>query len=106
MEHVIVGTAAFLVATLSVFTGFGLGTVLLPVFAIFFSAGLAVGATALVHGAANVLKVALLGRHAVRWSCDSAFRRWPAPSSVLERSGSSRDFPRSGHIRSVTSAPR
>ena len=66
MDHVIVGTAAALVSTLAVFTGFGLGTVLLPVFALFFPAELAVGATAVVHGAANVLKVALLGRHADR----------------------------------------
>lgn len=66
MEHLIVGTAALLVSTLAVFTGFGLGTVLLPVFALFFPVELAVGATALVHGAANVLKVALLGRHADR----------------------------------------
>jgi uncharacterized membrane protein YfcA len=64
VEHAIVGVAALLVSTLAVFTGFGLGTVLLPVFALFFPPALAVGATAVVHGAANVLKVALLGRHA------------------------------------------
>jgi uncharacterized membrane protein YfcA len=66
VEYLVTGTAALLVSTLAVFTGFGLGTVLLPVFALFFPAELAVGATALVHGAANVLKVALLGRHADR----------------------------------------
>jgi uncharacterized membrane protein YfcA len=66
LDYLIVGTASGLVSTLAVFTGFGLGTVLLPVFALFFPAALAVGATAVVHGAANVLKVALLGRHADR----------------------------------------
>ena len=48
------------------YSGFGLGTMLLPVFALFFPAEMAVVATALVHGANNVFKVSLLGRHADR----------------------------------------
>jgi hypothetical protein len=43
-----------------------LGTLLLPVFALFFPAEVAVVATAMVHGANNVFKVSLLGRHADR----------------------------------------
>jgi uncharacterized membrane protein YfcA len=46
------------------YSGFGLGTLMLPVFALFFPVELAVVATALVHGANNVFKVSLLGRHA------------------------------------------
>ena len=48
------------------YSGFGLGTLMLPVFALFFPVEMAVVATALVHGANNVFKVSLLGRHADR----------------------------------------
>jgi len=48
------------------YSGFGLGTVLLPVFALFLPVEAAVLATALVHGANNVFKVSLLGKHADR----------------------------------------
>ncbi|MBI3178341.1 MAG: TSUP family transporter, partial [Deltaproteobacteria bacterium] len=40
------------------------GTLLMPVFALFFPVELAVAATAVVHGANNVLKASLLGRMA------------------------------------------
>ena len=58
--------AAFFAAGLTMYSGFGLGTLLLPVFALFFPAEMAVVATAFVHGANNVFKVSLLGRHADR----------------------------------------
>jgi hypothetical protein len=48
------------------YSGFGLGTLLLPVFAMFYPVEVAVAATAVVHGANNVFKVALLGRYADR----------------------------------------
>lgn len=48
------------------YSGFGLGTLMLPVFALFFPVEMAVVATALVHGANNVFKVSLLGRYADR----------------------------------------
>ena len=60
----IVALTAFLAAGLTLYSGFGLGTMLLPVFALFFPAEMAVVATALVHGANNVFKVSLLGRFA------------------------------------------
>jgi uncharacterized membrane protein YfcA len=59
-----VALAAFIAAGLTMYSGFGLGTLMLPVFALFFPAETAVVATAMVHGANNVFKVALLGRHA------------------------------------------
>lgn len=61
-----VAFAAMIAAGLTLYSGFGLGTLLLPVFALFFPAELAVVATALVHGANNLFKVSLLGRHADR----------------------------------------
>ena len=60
----IVALAAFLAAGLTMYSGFGLGTLMLPVFALFFPVEIAVVATALVHGANNVFKVSLLGRYA------------------------------------------
>jgi len=65
-DFFLVGLAAFFAAGLTMYSGFGLGTLMLPVFALFFPVEMAVVATALVHGANNVFKVALLGRHADR----------------------------------------
>jgi len=62
----IVGICSLLAAGLTMYSGFGLGTLMLPVFALFFPVEVAVVATALVHGANNVFKAVLLGRHADR----------------------------------------
>lgn len=64
--YIAVALAALFAAGLTLYSGFGLGTLLLPVFALFFPAEMAVVATAMVHGANNVFKVSLLGRHADR----------------------------------------
>ena len=64
--YLIVALTAFIAAGLTLYSGFGLGTMLLPVFALFFPTEMAVVATAMVHGANNVFKVSLLGRHADR----------------------------------------
>ena len=66
LDFLTVGLAAFFAAGLTMYSGFGLGTLMLPVFALFFPVEMAVVATALVHGANNVFKVSLLGRHADR----------------------------------------
>lgn len=60
----LVAIAAAFAAGLTLYSGFGLGTLLLPVFALFFPVEVAVAATAVVHGANNVMKVSLVGRHA------------------------------------------
>jgi len=64
--YLAVALAAVFAAGLTLYSGFGLGTLLLPVFALFFPAEMAVVATAMVHGANNVFKVSLLGRYADR----------------------------------------
>ena len=66
LSYAAVMLAAFLAAALTMYSGFGLGTVLLPVFALFLPVEAAVLSTALVHGANNVFKVSLLGKHADR----------------------------------------
>lgn len=64
MDYVVVALSALLVSGLTLFSGFGLGTLLMPVFALFFPVEVAIAATAIVHGANNVLKVTLFGRMA------------------------------------------
>ena len=64
MEYIIISIAALVVAALTLFSGFGLGSLLMPVFALFFPVELAVAATAVVHLANNIFKVFLVGRRA------------------------------------------
>jgi uncharacterized protein len=64
MEIIIISTAALVAAALTLFSGFGLGTLLMPIISIFFPIEIAVAVTALVHFANNVFKVGLLGKNA------------------------------------------
>lgn len=64
MDHLIIAVAALGASALTLYSGFGLGTLLLPVLALFMPVDLAVVATALVHGANSLLKALLLGRQA------------------------------------------
>lgn len=64
MEILLVVMISAVVSGLTVFSGFGLGTVLLPVFALFFPIEVAIGMTALVHLLNNGFKFALLGKQA------------------------------------------
>ncbi len=64
MRYLIICTVALAVSGLTLFSGFGLGTLLMPVFALFFPVEVAVGATAMVHLANNLLKAALFGKQA------------------------------------------
>ncbi len=64
MMSILICTSALLVSALSLFSGFGLGTLLMPVFALFFPVEVAVAATAIVHLLNNIFKAGLLGKHA------------------------------------------
>ena len=64
MSYLIICTVALWVSALTLFSGFGLGTLLMPAFALFFPVEVAVAATAIVHLANNIFKVALVGRKA------------------------------------------
>jgi uncharacterized protein len=63
---VIISLAAFAASALTLYSGFGLGTLLMPVVAIFFPLDIAIALTAIVHLANNLFKLALLGKHADR----------------------------------------
>lgn len=64
MPYLIIGLSAIAVAVLTLFSGFGLGTLLMPVFAVFYPIQIAVAATAIVHLANNIFKAVLIGRRA------------------------------------------
>lgn len=55
-----IALAAFVAAGLTLFSGFGLGTLLMPVAAIFFPIEIAVAITAVVHLANNLFKITLV----------------------------------------------
>lgn len=64
MEYIIICVVAFLTSILTFFSGFGLGTILLPIFALFFPIDLAIALTGVVHFFNNVFKLALVGKNA------------------------------------------
>ncbi len=61
---ILIPIVAFGASLLTFFSGFGLGTLLMPAFAVFFSVELAVTLTAIVHFLNGLFKLALIGRHA------------------------------------------
>jgi len=64
MEIVLLSLAAFAVAILTFFSGFGLGTILTPVFMIFFPVEVAIALTGIVHFFNNIFKLILVGKKA------------------------------------------
>ena len=64
MEVVLIGVIALLASGLTFFSGFGVGTILMPVFALFFPVPLAIAATAVVHLANNLFKFGLMAKQA------------------------------------------
>jgi uncharacterized protein len=61
MMYVLIGLVAFAASMLTFFSGFGLGTLLLPAFALFFPLEVAVAMTAVVHFLNNLFKLGLVG---------------------------------------------
>jgi len=67
MEIILISLAAFFTAILTFFSGFGLGTILTPVFAIFFPIDIAIALTGVVHFSNNLFKMALVGTTSLKW---------------------------------------
>jgi uncharacterized membrane protein YfcA len=63
MEYLIISITVLFGAGLTFFSGFGLGTLMLPVFSIFFPLPIAIGATAIVHLSNNLFKFGLVYKH-------------------------------------------
>lgn len=64
MEYSLIAISTFLISSLTLFSGFGLGTVLTPVFIIFFPTPIAISLTAIVHFINNIFKFFLLSKQA------------------------------------------
>ncbi len=64
MIYIVISTISFLVAILTLFSGFGVTTLLLPTFSLFFPIEIAIAATAVVHLINNIFKLFLIGRMA------------------------------------------
>jgi uncharacterized membrane protein YfcA len=79
----VISLIAFTASLLTLFSGFGLGTMLLPVFALFFPLPVAIGATAIVHLLNNLFKLVLVGKHA-EWKIIAQFA---IPASVAAIGG-------------------
>jgi len=61
IDLILVSLTAFIASLLTFFSGFGLGTMLMPVFAIFFPVEIAIALTAVVHFLNNIFKFFLIG---------------------------------------------
>lgn len=66
MSYLLICLSATVASALTFFSGFGLGTLLLPVFALFVPIEQAVAFTAIVHFINSVFKLLLIGGHADR----------------------------------------
>lgn len=82
MELALIGLAALVTSGLTLFSGFGLGTILMPVFALFFPLPLAIAATAVVHFANNLFKFGLMARQA-DWPVVAKFSVPAALAAIL-----------------------
>lgn len=83
ITFLVICAVAFLASALTFFSGFGLGTLLLPAFAVFFPVDQAVALTAIVHFLNGLFKVGLVGRHADR----SVVIRFGLPAIVASFAG-------------------
>ncbi len=66
MSYLIITLTALVASFLTFFSGFGLGTILMPVFAVFFNLPTAIALTAIVHLLNNLFKLALIGKN-IQW---------------------------------------
>ena len=64
MEIVVISLVALFASLLTFFSGFGLGTLLMPAFALFFPVEVAIALTGVVHLLNNLFKMALVGNKA------------------------------------------
>jgi uncharacterized membrane protein YfcA len=81
VEYILIAICTFFASLMSFYSGFGLGTILMPVIAIFLPLPIAIGLTAIVHLAHNLLKSGLLWK-AIDWSVALRFGGTALISSI------------------------
>lgn len=82
MEFVLIPLTALVASGLTLISGFGLGTLLFPVMALFFDLPTAMAITAVVHMLNNVFKLGLMGRH-VDWGVFGRFAITALPFAFI-----------------------
>ena len=82
MDMIVIAVVAALASALTFYSGFGLGTILLPAFALFFPVPVAVAATGVVHLLNNIFKAGLLWRQA-DWRVVLRFGLTAVPAAML-----------------------
>lgn len=85
MSYLIISLVSLCVSALTFFSGFGLGTLLMPAFALFFPLQVAIAATAIVHLANNIFKLLLVGKQA-KWPI---VLRFSLPAAIMAIVGAS-----------------
>jgi len=63
IHYIVISLVALFASGLTFFSGFGLGTILVPVFAVYFPIEMAIALTAIVHFLNNTFKFILVGKH-------------------------------------------
>ena len=82
MELILIAVAALAASAITLVSGFGLSTALVPIFALYFPLPLAIGAVAVVHLINSLFKVALL-RHAINWEAALRFSLPAAAAAIV-----------------------
>ena len=93
MDIVIISFVALLASMLTFFSGFGLGTLLTPVFLLFFPIEIAIALTGVVHLLNNLFKLGLIGSN-ISWP---AFIRFGLPAIIGAFFGAKALFMLSGY---------
>ncbi len=109
MELAIICLAAFIASGLTLFSGFGLGTLLMPVVAVFFPLEVAIAMTAVVHLANNLFKLLLLGRGAdarvlLRFGIPAVLFAWIGAALLVDLSvgDTAIEYSLLGHVMSTS----
>jgi len=82
METALIAVLAFFASMLTFFSGFGLGTLMLPVFCIIYPVEIAVLLNAIIHLLNNCFKFLLIYR-SIQWNYSLKFSLFAIPSAVL-----------------------
>lgn len=82
MDMLVIAAVAALASALTLYSGFGLGTILLPAFALFFPAPVAVATTGVVHLLNNLFKGTLL-RKRTDWPTVLKFGVPAIPAAII-----------------------
>ena len=105
MEYLVICIVAFIGSGLTLFSGFGLGTLLVPVFALFFPIELSIALTAIVHFLNNLFKLGLVGKHAdkkliLRFGIPSLIASFAGAYllSKISHAGALYDYPLAGKV--------